>query len=181
MKRREMERWMRDALENAESDLVKLVLERAEITRSILALKPVVDSLRAIADEPPMEIPSDLRALALLNPSETSDESKLSFVDAIRAILQATGNPLTAPEIRDALIARGYKVAKYAQPLVPVHNTLTRLVSKGEVDRVQLSETQVGYRWVPVLRRFRSSAGEIGPHVAAAAARLKATKEGGEE
>jgi hypothetical protein len=61
---------------------------------------------------------------------------------------------LTPTEVRDSLAARGMDLSKYKQPLVPIHNTLKRLVSQEELVEFRDDSGDLrGYRWVSPLAR----------------------------
>ena len=62
--------------------------------------------------------------------------------------------PISVPEIREQLINLGFNFAKYAQPLVPIHNTLKRLEEQGEVSPLKNEQGQtLGYEWISPIER----------------------------
>ena len=52
---------------------------------------------------------------------------------SIRQVLDSSAEVLSAPEIRDALISKGWKADAYKNPLAVVHTVLRRLTMSGDV------------------------------------------------
>jgi hypothetical protein len=87
----------------------------------------------------------------------------LRFTDGVRMVLRQSASrevPISVPEIRDQLINLGFNFAKYAQPLVPIHNTLKRLEEQGEVSPIKNEQGQtLGYKWISPIERALASEG----------------------
>jgi hypothetical protein len=86
---------------------------------------------------------------------EGGQRYSFKLTDAIRLVFSATNEPILTPtEVRDALLAHGLNLTKYKQPLVPIHNTLKRLVSQEELVEFRDDNGELrGYRWVSPLAR----------------------------
>jgi hypothetical protein len=58
---------------------------------------------------------------------------QLAISQAIETILNQNARFLSPVEIRDALIATGYDLQRYSNPLSLIHQTLNRLASEGKI------------------------------------------------
>jgi len=151
------------ALEEAYERIKKLLAERSQIEKrrakidnEILNLKRVIDGLLAVYESENEseneQDPSDVEISA----TTPSGRATLKFTDAVRMVLRQNASkeiPLSVPEIREQLINLGFNFAKYAQPLVPIHNTLKRLFEQGEVEPIRNDGQIIGYRWISSLER----------------------------
>jgi len=142
-----MEKKIRDALEIAQSKVEKLMAERAELDKEIERWKGVVDSLSLVSGGRKDELPADVNL-----GDHVGSALNLSFTDGVRTILQLMLPPMTAPQIRQRLEDLGFNFSKYKQRLVPLHNTLRRLVAQGEVEIVKEGR-QTKYQWINQVRR----------------------------
>lgn len=149
------------AIEAAQAKIEKLLEERAsldkrrtEIDASIIGFKRAIDSLLAIYESETEEDQSEVETSVLGAPN---GRQKLKFTDAIRLVLRQNSSeeiPISVPEIRAQLLNLGFSLDKYRQPLVPVHNTLRRLVEQHEVEHVKNADGQiVGYKWISPIER----------------------------
>jgi hypothetical protein len=142
------------ALKEARKALKEALDDRSAIEHRIVSLKQTIEGLAALCEpEPSGDV---VQVGGGLYP-----ESVTSLTDAIRKIFSESNEPmLTPPEVRDALLAMHVDLAKYKQPLVPIHNTLKRLEAQGELvpfrdDRGDLR----GYQWISPLARAVAEVG----------------------
>jgi hypothetical protein len=143
-----MEKSIHDALATAKFRLQMLQDQRAKIDREIAEWKRVFDSLSAVTED----VPDDVIL------ADDTDKFPLKFTDAIRLTLSLNRDAaLTAPLIRDILIRHGFDFSRYKQELVPIHNTLKRLVEQGEAAAVTDEGGQIaGYKYVDPIQRVLS-------------------------
>jgi hypothetical protein len=135
------------ALDAARKALTAALEERSAIEQRIVSLKQTIDGLSALCEP---ESDEDL-----VQVQEGDQPYSFKLTDAIRLIFSATSEPMLTPtEVRDALVANGLDLSKYKQPLVPIHNTLKRLTSQGELVEFRDDKGDLrGYRWVSPLAR----------------------------
>jgi hypothetical protein len=119
------------ALEEARSEMVRLIQQRSEIDAKLSKLKHTVDALSALCEQPVSE-----PATPALTSAQIDD---LGITDAIRKVLTDSKLPLTAPQIRDALVNLGIDVSQYASILTVIHNTIKRMTKQGEIREVKTS------------------------------------------
>jgi hypothetical protein len=136
----------------------QLLRSRTKIDKEIIDWTILRDSLLAVlaADAESESDPSDVEISTL---SEPSGRATIGFTDGIRMVLRQNANreiPISVPEVREQLINLGFKFEKYAQPLVPIHNTLKRLGDQGEVEAIKSDGQTVGYRWISSVERALS-------------------------
>jgi hypothetical protein len=135
------------ALKEARKSLNEALEERRAIESRIVNLKKTIQGLAALCEP---VLTDDLeQILGSLGNQYTS------LTDAIRTVFSQSKEPsLKPPQVRDALVAMGFDLAKYKQPLVPIHNTLKRLESQEEIVAVRDERGDLaGYRWVSPLAR----------------------------
>jgi hypothetical protein len=141
------------ALETGHKKLTELLRERARIDKEIVEWKRVIDSLLAVSEEDSSD-PSDVQISSL---GAESGKKTIRFTDGVRMVLSQNASrdvPISVPEIRDQLTNLGFDFAKYAQPLVPIHNTLKRLEEQGEVSPLKNAQGQtLGYTWISPIER----------------------------
>jgi hypothetical protein len=146
-------------LEAAHRKLSDLLSQRSSIDKEIVDWKRVIDSLLAVSEEADSD-PSDVQVSAFIE-NEVGVKS-IKFTDGVRMVLSQNASrdvPISVPEIRDQLINLGFDFAKYAQPLVPIHNTLKRLAEQGEVSPLKNEQGQIlGYKWISPIERALSDA-----------------------
>src|SRR5579863_522169 len=135
------------ALQEARKALAEAFEERSATERRILSLKQTIEGLAALCEPEPVDdsVPVGNRLAGY----------SVSLTEAIRKVFSESQEYLlTPPEVRDALLAMGVDLAKYKQPLVPIHNTLKRLESQGELVPFKDDNGEFrGYRWVSPLAR----------------------------
>jgi len=135
------------ALKEARKALAEALEERSATERRIVSLKQTIEGLSALCEPEPIDDSVQVgKRLA---------GYCISLTDAIRKIFSESQEYLlTPPQVRDALLAMGVDLAKYKQPLVPIHNTLKRLESQGELVPFKDDNGDFrGYRWVSPLAR----------------------------
>jgi hypothetical protein len=144
------------ALEAAHKKIDELLSERSKIDKEIVDWKRVIDSLLAVSEHNDTD-PSDVQVSSL---DAESGKKTIKFTDGVRMVLRQNTDrevPISVPEIRTQLINLGFDFTKYAQPLVPIHNTLKRLEEQGEVSPLKNEYGQtLGYRWISPIQRALS-------------------------
>jgi hypothetical protein len=121
--------------------------KRADIDAQILKWKRAIDGVMAVA-ESEHDDPEDVEVSAFVDGA--AGRQRIKFTDAVRLCLRQRGDkPVSAPDVRDGLINLGFDFGRYAQPLVPIHNCLKRLVAQGEAEPVVNDEGPIiGYKWI---------------------------------
>ncbi len=138
------------AVEHAQQQLADLLSKRQEIDKKIIDWKRAIDSLAVVSEDVETSIPPDLEM-----PPDFAEKLSVGFTDAIRAILQRARAEMTPTQIRDELVAIGFDLKKYAQPMVPIHNTLKRLANQEEIIPVKDDGGQTtAYRWPRLVERL---------------------------
>ncbi len=112
-----------DALKKARTEIEELVRKRADLDKRIATLQVTIDGLTVLSDK--TDHSKDL-------PQAEIQES-IGITDAIRTVLRQSRIPMTAPQIRDALIDLGYDVERYASILTVIHNTVKRMNDQKEI------------------------------------------------
>ena len=146
------------ALKDAKKARQEAYEQRREIERRILSLSQTIEGLSALcgADEED--------ELVAIGNGIISHETRLT--DAIRCVFsQSQQYMFTPPEVRNALENMGIDLAKYKQPLVPIHNTLKRLERQEEIIALRDDKGNIrGYRWVlPLARAVEEIGGPTKP------------------
>ena len=141
------------ALQEARKALNEALEDRSAIEHRIVSLKQTIEGLSSLCEP---ESSEDLLPSAFGAPGTPA-----TLTDAIRTVFsESTEHMLTPPEVRDALVRRGFDLRKYKQALVPIHNTLKRLQEQGElVTFVDDKGSIRGYRWVSPLARAVAEVG----------------------
>lgn len=122
------------ALQSAQSELVELLRDRADVDSRIARLKQTIDGLTALCDETnPSAGTSAIGMIAPVPPGLTSN---------IRRALAEATSPMTAPQIRNALTKMGLNLSAYANEMAVIHNTLNRLEKQREVIAVAALQGQ---------------------------------------
>lgn len=114
-------------LQKARKDLEAALRQKAELDARVVTLKQAVAALSALAGE------SSQDDSEIFDPTVAELQG---ITNGIRRVLSKSSVPMSAPEIRDALLERpeyGPIVMGYANPLSVLHNTLVRLIRQGEV------------------------------------------------
>jgi hypothetical protein len=116
----------KDALHKAQAELAALEERRETLRKLIENLAKLSDDDRFELEPPPGYEPEGL-------------------TQEIRVILGLTATPMTPPEIRDALINRGYKKESSSKNLlISVHTVLTRI--DDEVEKTTTTDGRTAYR-----------------------------------
>jgi hypothetical protein len=137
------------ALKEAKKSLQEALEERSAIEHRIVSLKQTIEGLTSLCSSD-----SDEEFL-VAGEGDSSTFQLTSLTDAIRRVFSTSNEPMLTPtEVRDALLAIGVDLSKYKQPLVPIHNTLKRLVTQQELVEFRDDNNDLrGYRWVSPLAR----------------------------
>jgi hypothetical protein len=143
------------ALESAEEELRQLLRQREEISSRILRLQQTVSALETLQEK-------ENDAAPIEAPGRTGNIPITSLTDTMRHIFEHSHGEVLAPtQVRDYLVGLGIDFSRYKQPMVPVHNTLTRLEKQGEIGWVKSGDDQKsGYRWIDPFVRALVKAGE---------------------
>jgi hypothetical protein len=138
-----------DALKAARKALREAYEERAGLEQRIISLTKTIEGLAALCE------PEVVDEFLITAEGDVANFQIASLTDAIRQVFSSSSEPMLTPtEVRDALVARGMDFSKYRQPLVPIHNTLKRLVSQEELVEFRDDSGDLrGYRWVSPLAR----------------------------
>jgi hypothetical protein len=76
-----------------------------------------------------------------------SDISKVGITEAIRIVLRASKEEMTAQEVRQALDQRGFDLSKQSAPMASIYKVLGRLADdSGEAER-RKEDFKVFFRW----------------------------------
>jgi len=122
-------------LQNALAELDRLTNQRAEIDKRIEALQKSVEIL-----EPVYLVPSD-EELALMS----SAIAEAGMTEAIYKVLESQPQKLLTPmQVRDALVASGFKLPKN-NPMASVHTVLKRLATSREQIRQSSNGRETAY------------------------------------
>lgn len=157
-----------------------MLRQRDEIEKRIAQLKQTIMSLSALSEptkEPYPEedakddtiyIPNafDLAARSAARAVAAMVHSRraIGFSDLVREVLKATGEPMSALDVRAGIINMGVDVdSKYTNALAVIHTTLRRLFEGGEVIRHTDPMTKnTTYKWVTHKERPLPNQGEVG-------------------
>jgi hypothetical protein len=142
-----------DALKTAKRKLLACLRERDRLNNEIEKWERVVESLSAVTVDSSADLPPDI---VVVSPF-FGDKKPMGFTDGVRDVLRRAEVIMTAPQIRNELERMGFDFSKYAQPLVPLHNTLKRLQEQKEIVSIknQAGET-TGYQWInPIVRAVK--------------------------
>jgi hypothetical protein len=148
--------------------------------KRIAQLKQTIMSLSALseptkepypaddADDDTIYIPSAFdraaRQAALAIAHTVHNRRAIGFSDLVREILKASGEPMSALDVRAGIINMGIDVdAKYTNALAVIHTTLRRLFEGGEITRHTDPITKnTTYQWVTHQARTLPNQGEVG-------------------
>lgn len=117
------------AIENARRELDGLMKERAELDERIAKLTRTIEALAGLGDIP--GISAEIKAKLM----DLEISESIGLTSAMRQIIAAAIFPVTAKEIRDALVEEGFDPDKYSNMMTVIHNTLLRLEKQGEIQR----------------------------------------------
>jgi len=134
----------RQALDAARANMSRLLQQRENIDKEVKKLAAAIDSLAILCEEVPQELsfPGD------------SDAFAVNLRDAVRMVFKAAApQSLTPTQVRDKLRESGFHLDRYVSELPPIHNTILRLLSAGELEEdVPTREGRV-FKWVSSLTR----------------------------
>jgi hypothetical protein len=104
------------ALSEARQSLEKLLREKQKLDVKIAKMEQVVAALRSVADH-----------------DDDHDVVPTGFSDAIRGVLKGSSDHALSPmQIREGMLAMGFDLSRYNQPLASIHVVLKRLEKSGE-------------------------------------------------
>jgi len=166
------------ALDAAGAELSGLLRQRDEIEKRIAQLKQTIITLSALSepmkepypaddDDDTIYIPSAFdraaRQAALAVTQLVHGRRAIGFSDLVREILKASGEPMSAVDVRAGIINMGIDVdAKYTNALAVIHTTLRRLFDGGEVTRDVDPVKGNLYQWKTYQARSLPNQGEVG-------------------
>jgi hypothetical protein len=119
----------RKALHSARAEFEKLIQERAGLDSRIVRLKQTIAGLVGLCD-------GNDNARRSLSKIAPLPPRFMRLTSAIRQLLAESTSPMRPPDLRDALVDRGFNVSQYANKLAVIHNTLSRLEKQGEALQV---------------------------------------------
>jgi len=130
-------------------------------TRNPLAdMKEILEVTLAERAHLDMKIASLQSAIKILEPiygddatGELPDVAELGITDIVRAILRSSAR-VTPTQIRDGVVATGFSMKKYDNPMAIIHQVLRRLVDAGQAAMFSNDEGKTTYEWIakPPLR-----------------------------
>jgi hypothetical protein len=104
------------ALSEARQSLEKLLRDRQKLDVKIAKMEQVVAALRSVAAH-----------------DDDHDVVPTGFTDAIRGVLKGSSDHGLSPtQIREGMLATGFDLSRYNQPLASIHVVLKRLEKSGE-------------------------------------------------
>jgi hypothetical protein len=101
----------------------RLAAELADVEKRIQGLTAAIRALTSVSEGTDLEVPLDVVEKA----------GKFDITASVREVLRTTADWLLVPEIRDALVAKGWRADDYDNPLAVIHTILKRLVKAGEL------------------------------------------------
>jgi hypothetical protein len=123
----------------AEQELRDLAETKEKIERRMKALLKIVEACVAVEK---VDIPETASQV---------DEPTESHTHAVRRYLQQSTEPVSPPQIRDALQGAGYVARSPKHLLITVHGILDRFQKANEVRKVEN-----GYQWISEMDRLIS-------------------------
>jgi hypothetical protein len=111
--------------QQAETDLMELLSQRAELDEKIIRLRQFLKGLQPI-------LGADYKSKLGQRSTKSSVEEESGLKETCLEILQTAYEPLTATQIVNELRERGFSIDKYSNPLAVVSTTLKRLVKNKE-------------------------------------------------
>ena len=86
---------------------------------------------------------------------------QFGLTEACRMVLRNAKRPLTAPDVRDRLVAIGLDMDRYSNPLASIHSVLKRMHEAGEViERDRAEDAQAKAAYVYGMQTFASDVGK---------------------
>jgi multidrug resistance efflux pump len=93
-----------------------------------------------------------IAALSRITGQEFVEEDDLGLTDTIRLTLKmATGEQMTALDVRQGLEQLGYDLRDYHNVLASIHTVLKRLEARREIRKAGTVKGKPAYTWVPRL------------------------------
>lgn len=138
------------AFEQSQVDLANAIKERDEWTIEVARLQQVVKSLASMVEKSPK-----VTAIA-----DEADEVGLQ--DVVHSCVRSCPTPLSATDVRDRLLATGYGLSRYSNPLAVIHGALKRLAQANRIQETSGGKYQVSYFWEALASG--SAASQRSPH-----------------
>jgi hypothetical protein len=138
------------ALDTAHAEMTSLLVQHQAIEKRIAKLRQIIStlaSLNELTDDDDIEqVQFDFTSSAQLADVSGSD---LALSDLVREVLKASGEPMSAIQVRRGMrrLVPDFD-AKYTSPLGVIHKALKRLKDKGEVRPVTREDGGTAYQWV---------------------------------
>jgi|SRR5579864_2137621 len=110
------------ALQQAKVDLANAITQRDYWNTEIARLQQLVRSLAAASANP-----------ATIEAIEKTLIGQISLADIVQSVVNRSVFPISATNVRDAVIEAGYDLSGYANALALIHQTLKRLSAKGSI------------------------------------------------
>jgi hypothetical protein len=119
----------RKALEAANAEMEHLQAEQERIEKRIAQLRQIVGSLLPLVIEGEKG-----QAFRDATPYIEPSSGKLGLTDAIREVLKAFDEPLTALDVKDGLERLNLDLSEYQNVMAAIHTILKRLCQQGELE-----------------------------------------------
>jgi hypothetical protein len=111
-----------------------LETELVEVKTKIAHLEEVLNHLAPLAGLPYV--------------MDEEDVSQFGITDAIRSVLKFSGEKMSARDVRDRLIEKGYDLTGLSAPMASIYKILSRLVDDSEeVEREREEGGRVNFQW----------------------------------
>lgn len=128
-------------IQRAHEELSELLQQRAAITRRIGAVNQTIVGLIKLFGEGILS--DDLKLLG-----RRAYRRSAGVTDSCRRVLMEAGGPVSAREVRDAILRNAPEVlAKHKDPLATVNTVLGRLAEYGEAQAVVSGEGRRAWQW----------------------------------
>lgn len=113
------------ALQQAQQELARAISERDRWTLEVFRLQSLAKNLA-------------IGAMKTAKAEKFAEEMshQLGLSPAIESVLNQSGKQFSPIEVRDALIATGYDLQHYSNPLSLIHQTLHRLAAEGKIREI---------------------------------------------
>jgi len=128
-----------------------IAMVKDDYRHALTAARAELQTLRALRGETDLRIAKLERTIAGLATLCGVEDNELAqgLTEACRSVLKMGDSvrSFRPVEMRDELVAMGYDLAKYSNPLAVIHTTLKRLATQGEATIVARAGNETGYRW----------------------------------
>lgn len=118
------ERDLQNALNKTRSELNHAVGQRDLWNIRIMQLQQNVKNIRSALTKD---------RLMTARSGEADSDSVIGLTEAIRTVMRSWGKPMTAHDVRLALTATGFDLARFRNPAAAISNTLIRMFKAGEL------------------------------------------------